>query len=52
MREEFQEKVFKSEEDEADWWDQHQDALAEEFQQAASVGTLGHGTAIARINSD
>src|SRR5690242_2046593 len=45
MREEFQKKSFKSEEDEANWWDQQQDALAEEFQRAAAEGTLGHGTA-------
>lgn len=45
MREEFQKKTFKSEEEEANWWDQHQDALAEEFERAATEGTLGHGTA-------
>lgn len=45
MREEFQKKNFKSEEDEANWWDQQQDALAEEFERAAAEGTLGHGTA-------
>jgi len=46
MREEFQKKSFKSEEDEANWWDRQQDALAEEFQRAAVEGTLGHGTAV------
>jgi len=45
MREEFQKKSFKSEGDEANWWDQQQDALAEEFERAAAEGTLGHGTA-------
>ncbi|MGH9588531.1 MAG: hypothetical protein ACRD3F_16420 [Acidobacteriaceae bacterium] len=45
MREEFQKKSFKSEEDEASWWDQQQDALAAEFERAAAEGTLGHGTA-------
>lgn len=45
MREEFQKKSFKSEEDEANWWDQQQDALADEFERAAVEGKLGHGTA-------
>ena len=44
MRKEFQKKNFKSEEEEANWWDQNQDALADEFERAASEGTLGHGT--------
>lgn len=44
MRKEFQKKTFKSEEDEANWWDRHQDALADEFERAAAEGTLGHGT--------
>lgn len=44
MREEFQKKNFKSEEDEANWWDHQQDALADEFRRAAADGTLGHGT--------
>lgn len=44
MKEEFQKKNFKSEEDEANWWDRQQDALAEEFQRAAAEGILGHGT--------
>lgn len=46
MREEFQRKKFKSEEEEANWWESHQDSLAEEFQRAAVDGTLGHGTAV------
>jgi predicted DNA binding CopG/RHH family protein len=45
MRKEFQKKNFKSEEEEANWWDQNQDALADEFERAASEGTLSHGTA-------
>jgi hypothetical protein len=52
MREEFQNKSFKNEEDEANWWDQQQDALAEEFERAAAEGTLEHGTAAAQIDSD
>lgn len=46
MREEFEKKSFRSEEDEANWWDQQEDALAVEFQRAAANGTLGHGTAV------
>ena len=44
MREEFQKKNFRNEEEEANWWDSHQDALAEEFRRAAAEGTVGHGT--------
>lgn len=44
MRKEFQKKNFKSEEEEANWWDQQQDALADEFEYAAAKGKLGHGT--------
>ncbi|MGB7190654.1 MAG: hypothetical protein WBD10_10990 [Acidobacteriaceae bacterium] len=52
MREEFQNKSFKSEEDEADWWDQQQDALAVEFQRAAAEGTLRHGTVAGQTHPD
>jgi hypothetical protein len=52
MREEFQKESFKSEEDEANWWDQQQDALAKEFERAAAEGMLGHGTGAERMNSD
>lgn len=45
MRQEFQKRKFRSEEEEANWWDSHQDALAVEFKRAAADGTLGHGTA-------
>ena len=44
MREELKKKKFRNEAEEAKWWDEHQDALANEFEKAASVGTLGHGT--------
>jgi predicted DNA binding CopG/RHH family protein len=44
MKKEFQKKTFKSEEEEANWWDQQQDALLKEFGRAAAEGTLGHGT--------
>jgi len=45
MREQLKKKTFKSETEEAAWWDQHQEALATEFEQAAAAGTLGRGTA-------
>lgn len=38
-------KTFKNEAEEAKWWDQHQDALANEFEKAAAAGTLRRGTA-------
>jgi hypothetical protein len=44
LREEFQSQHFTTEEEEATWWDQHQDALAEEFERAAASGSLGHAT--------
>jgi predicted DNA binding CopG/RHH family protein len=45
LREEFQKKKFKSEEDEANWWDRQPDeALAAEFIKAAEEGTLTRGT--------
>lgn len=30
--------------EEAKWWEDHQDALAGEFEKAAAAGTLGRGT--------
>lgn len=35
---------FKSEAEEADWWDSHEDELADEFEKAASEGRLTIGT--------
>jgi hypothetical protein len=35
---------FKSEAEEAAWWDSHQDEIFEDFEQAAAEGRLGHGT--------
>ena len=35
---------FKSEDEEAAWWDHNQEAILREFEQAAQDGTLGHGT--------
>ena len=34
---------FKSEAEEAKWWDEHEDLLADKFEQAAKEGLLGHG---------
>ena len=35
---------FKSEAEEAAWWDSHQDLVLNHFEQAAKSGTLGRGT--------
>lgn len=35
---------FKTEEEEANWWDSNQEVLGALFEQAAKDGTLGHGT--------
>lgn len=45
MKEELKKKNFRNEAEEANWWDQHQDALATEFEKAAAAGTLSRGTA-------
>jgi predicted DNA binding CopG/RHH family protein len=45
MKAELKKKTFRSEADEAKWWDEHQDALAGEFEKAAAAGALGRGTA-------
>jgi predicted DNA binding CopG/RHH family protein len=44
MKEELKNRNFKSEADEARFWDENPDALAEAFEKAAAEGTLGHGT--------
>ena len=46
MREELKKRTFKSEAEEAQWWDENQDALAKEFEKAAAEGTLGRGTVV------
>jgi len=35
---------FKTEQEEADWWDAHQEEVASEFERAALDGTLARGT--------
>lgn len=44
MQEELKKQNFKSEAEEADWWDDNQNSLVAEFQQAASDGRLSHGS--------
>lgn len=34
---------FSSEAEEAEWWDSHQDLIAQKFVEAAAAGALGHG---------
>lgn len=50
MREEFKNKTFRNEAEEAAWWDAHQDEMAGEFEKAAAAGTLGRGS-VARKGS-
>jgi predicted DNA binding CopG/RHH family protein len=45
MKAELKKKNFRNEAEEAQWWDQNQEALAGEFVKAAAAGTLGTGTA-------
>jgi hypothetical protein len=40
MRVELKKRIFKNDEEEANWWDEHQDALANEFEKAVVSGTL------------
>jgi predicted DNA binding CopG/RHH family protein len=35
---------FKSEAEEAEWWDSHQDEIFSDFEKAAAEGRLGRGT--------
>src|SRR5271165_1730656 len=35
---------FRNESEEAQWWDAHQEEVADEFEQAAADGRLGVGT--------
>lgn len=51
MKEELKKLSFKSEEEEAQWWDKNQDALAQAFEEAAVAGTLGHGTTARKGNT-
>jgi predicted DNA binding CopG/RHH family protein len=42
---------FKTERDEADWWVENQDQLAQQFERAAAEGNLGRGTVARRGNT-
>ena len=48
MTEDRTKQNFRDEAEEARWWDDNQDALAREFEEAAAAGTLGRGTAARR----
>ncbi len=48
MQEDLKKQSFKSEAEEAQWWDDNQDALVDAFEQAAIDGQLGHGTVARR----
>jgi predicted DNA binding CopG/RHH family protein len=48
MLEELKNKTFANEAEEAAWWESHEDALAEEFEKAASEGHVGIGTVAKR----
>jgi predicted DNA binding CopG/RHH family protein len=45
MKEELKQQSFKTEAEEAQWWEERQDSLAQAFEEAAAAGTLGRGTA-------
>jgi hypothetical protein len=40
---------FANEAEEARWWFENQDAVADEFELAEREGRLGHGTAVRRV---
>ena len=48
MLDELKIKTFKNEADEAAWWETHEDALADEFEQATAEGRTGVGTVAKR----
>ena len=45
MLEELKNKTFKSEAEEAAWWESNEDALLEDFKKATAEGRVGIGTA-------
>jgi predicted DNA binding CopG/RHH family protein len=51
MKEELKIQNFKSEAEEARFWDDNPDALAHAFEEAAAAGTLGRGTAARKGNT-
>ena len=48
MKPTFETPDFKNEEEEALWWDSHQDFTLKQFEVAARNGTLGRGTLVRR----
>jgi len=46
MLEKLKEMTFANEDEEAAWWESHEDELLEEFEKAGAEGRLGHGTAL------
>jgi hypothetical protein len=42
--------TFASEAEEAEWWESHEDELANEFEKAEAEGRLGVGTATKRAS--
>jgi predicted DNA binding CopG/RHH family protein len=48
MLEELKTKTFASKTEEAEWWESHEDDLAEEFEKAGAEGRLGIGTVAKR----
>jgi predicted DNA binding CopG/RHH family protein len=44
MAEKLKVPQFRSEAEEARWWDSHQGEIADEFERAATAGQLGHDT--------
>jgi predicted DNA binding CopG/RHH family protein len=44
MLDELKSKTFKSEAEEAAWWESHEDVLADEFEKATAEGRVGIGT--------
>ena len=51
MRDQLQTTKFSTETEEAEWWDNNQDALAAEFENAATDGTLSQGTVARKGNT-
>ena len=48
MLEELKSKTFANEEEEAAWWEAHEDELADDFEKATAEGRIGIGTAAKR----
>lgn len=51
MQEKTKKQIFKSEAEEAQWWDKSQDDLVQAFEKAKTDGTLGCGTVARKGNT-